>query len=54
MSSPMTAEEYSDSVRAWLAQAYQWQALAYCKSNFFPFIILRVLTSELIAQMSID
>jgi hypothetical protein len=31
MSATMSATEYSESVRAWLMQAYQWQALAYCK-----------------------
>merc|ERR1711862_753718 len=27
--SPMTAAEYSESVRQWLVQAYQWQAITY-------------------------
>ena len=27
----MTAAEYSDSVREWLVQAYQWQAFTYCE-----------------------
>lgn len=29
----MTAAEYSDSVRQWLVQAYQWQAMTYCKKK---------------------
>ncbi len=29
----MTASEYSDSVREWLMQAYQWHALAYSEST---------------------
>jgi len=33
----MTAEEYSDSVRAWLAQAYQWQALAYSFPSYLAY-----------------
>ena len=31
MSSSMTAAEYSESVRQWLVQAYQWQAITHCK-----------------------
>ena len=35
----MTAAEYSDSVREWLVQAYQWQAFTYCKFSSEMFYI---------------
>jgi len=34
---PMTASEYSDSVRDWLVQAYQWQAISYSFPSYLAF-----------------
>ena len=34
----MTAAEYSESVRQWLVQAYQWQAITHCKLPVFAYI----------------
>jgi len=37
MSSPMTAAEYSESVRQWLVQAYQWQAITYSFPSYLAY-----------------
>ena len=46
MTSPMTAAEYSESVRQWLVQAYQWQAITYCKL-FFVFNLSEIEVSDI-------
>jgi len=33
----MSATEYSDSVREWLTQAYQWQAIAYSFPSYLAY-----------------
>jgi len=37
MSESMTAAEYSDSVREWLVQAYQWQAITYTFPTYLAY-----------------
>lgn len=37
MTSPMTAAEYSESVRQWLVQAYQWQAITYSFPSYLAY-----------------
>jgi len=37
MSSSMTAAEYSESVRQWLVQAYQWQAITHSFPSYLAY-----------------
>jgi len=37
MTSPITAEAYSESVRQWLVQAYQWQAISYSFPSYLAY-----------------